>query len=258
MCHDQSPHPVRGGDAIEELEIAIPLVSGSLPAFLALPDRRPAPAILVIHDINGPNEFYRDLTRRLALAGYAATLPDFFFRQGPLTDTSGEAKSARMHAMEQSTTMADIQTALLWLQHHEGSTGRVGTIGFCMGGTLVMLAATRDPAPAASVAFYGFPNRQRTPTAPILPSDEDEASNLQSPMLALWGTEDKGVGMDNVDRYEAQLERYGKDYEFVRYPGIGHGFLTFDPEAAAFEASTDAWNRSLAFIDSRLKQAGQP
>jgi dipeptidyl aminopeptidase/acylaminoacyl peptidase len=61
--------------------------------------------------------------------------------------------------------------------------------------------------------------------------------------------------MDNVDRYEAQLARLGKDFEFVRYPGIGHGFLTFDPEAASFEASTDAWNRTLAFLDARLKPA---
>lgn len=252
MCHDICPRPISGGEALDETSVEIPLEPGALPAFVAIPDIRPAPAVLLIHDINGVNDFYRDLARRLAVAGYLVALPNFFFRQGALADNSREAKQARMRAMEQSTTLTDIECALLWLRQHEHASGQVGTIGFCMGGTLVMLAAARDPAPAASVAFYGFPTRERTPTAPILPSDEDEAVNIQSPLLAFWGTGDTGVGMDNVDRYEAQLERYGKAYEFIRYEGVGHGFLTFDPDAPAFGPSQDAWDRTLVFLDARL------
>lgn len=252
MCHDHCPRPIAGGEAVDERSVDIPLQDGSLPAFVTVPDNRPAPALLLIHDINGVNDFYRDLARRLAVAGYLTALPDFFFRQGPPADDTREARQARMRAMEQSATLTDIECALIWLRHHEAATGEVGTIGFCMGGTLVMLAAARDPAPAASVAYYGFPNRERTPTAPVLPSDEDEAANVASPLLAFWGTGDAGVGMDNVDRYEAQLERYGKDFEFVRYENIGHGFLTFDPDAPAYAPSADAWDRTLRFLDERL------
>jgi len=252
MCHDNRPRPISGGEAIDEQTVEIPLSPGTLPAIITLPEGQPAPAVLLIHDINGVNDFYRDVARRLALAGYIVALPDFFFRQGPLADDSHETRTARMQAMEQSTTLMDIESALIWLRRHERSTGQVGSIGFCMGGTLVMLAASRDPAPAATVAYYGFPQRERTPMAPLLPSDEDEAANLQSPLLAFWGTEDSGVGMDNVDRYEAQLERYGKDVEFVRYPGIGHGFLTFDPNAPSSSQSEDSWDRVLRFLDERL------
>lgn len=252
MCHDTSPLPIREGEAIDQFPLDVPLGSGALPTIVTLPEHRPAPAILLIHDINGVNDFYRDVARRLALAGYIVALPDFFFRQGAPADDSREAKGARMRAMEQSATLTDIETALIWLQHHEQGNGQVGTVGFCMGGTLVMLAASRDPAPGATVAWYGFPSRERTPTAPIVPSDEDEVANLRSPMLAFWGTEDAGVGMDNVDRYEAQLRRYSKDHEFVRYPGIGHGFLTFDPGASSFDQSRDAWDRMLRFLDERL------
>jgi carboxymethylenebutenolidase len=252
MCHDHCPKPVSGGEAIDERTVDIPLKTGSLPAFLALPENLPGPAVLVIHDINGVNDFYKDLARRLAIAGYVALLPDFFFRQGPLADDKRETRTARMQAMEQSVAFTDIQTAILWLRHHEASSGQVGTIGFCMGGTLVMLAASREPSPAATVAYYGFPYRDRTPTAPILPSDETEVANLQSPMLAFWGTEDAGVGMDNVDKYEEQLSRYGKEHEFVRYPGIGHGFLTFDENAPALGQSRESWEKTLQFLEKRL------
>lgn len=255
MCHDICPHPVRGGAPVAEHDVEIALEHGGIPAFVAAPDAQPAPAVLLIHDINGPNAFYQDLARRLAGLGYFTALPDFFHRQGPLRDDTREAKRARMDEMTQFDTLADIQFVLHWLRDHDVSTGVIGTIGFCMGGTLVMLAAARQPAPEATVAFYGFPRRERTPLAPILPSDKDEVATLSSPMLAFWGDGDAGVGMDNVRAYDTLLDRYDKPHEFHVYPGIGHGFLTFDPATDAFAASEDAWNRTLRFLAETL---GQP
>ncbi len=252
MCHDDCPHPVSGGDAISEFDTHIPAIDRQMPAFVARPDQLPAPSILIIHDINGANAFYHDVARRLALAGYIAVLPDFFHRQGPLTDDSREAKQARMRSMTQSETLSDIEAALVWIRHLGDGTGKIGTLGFCMGGTLVLLAASRDPLPDASVAFYGFPVRERTPLAPILPTDDGEVASLRSPLLAFWGTEDAGVGMDNVDRYEALLDEYDKDYEFVRYEGAGHGFLTFDEQSPSWPAAHDAWDHTLAFLGERL------
>jgi carboxymethylenebutenolidase len=155
--------------------------------------------------------------------------------------------------MEQSDTLADIESSLIWARQLGDSTGKVGTVGFCMGGTLVLLAASRNPLPDATVAFYGFPYRERTPTAPILPGDEGEVATLQSPLLAFWGTEDAGVGMDNVDKYEALLDQYDKSYEFVRYEGVGHGFLTFDENSPSWPASHDAWNHALEFLGGHLR-----
>jgi carboxymethylenebutenolidase len=252
MCHDDCPHPVSGGDAISELETSIQVTDREMPAFVALPDQRPAPSVLIIHDINGANAFYHDVARRLALAGYIAVLPDFFHRQGALTDDSRESKQARMRSMSQSVTISDIESALIWTRHLGDGNGKVGTLGFCMGGTLVLLAASRDPLPDATVAFYGFPFRERTPTAPILPGDEGEVATLRSPLLAFWGTEDAGVGMDNVDRYESLLDQYDRDYEFVRYEGVGHGFLTFDEQSPAWPAAHDAWDHTLEFFGEHL------
>jgi len=254
MCHDTCSHPVRGGAAIEERGEAIALASGSIPAFIAVPDSRPAPAVLLTHDINGPNAFYEDVARRLASLGYLTALPDFFSRQGPPKDDTREAKRARMDEMTQSDTLADIRSVLTWLRDHDASTGKVGTIGFCMGGTLVMLAAARSPVPEATVAFYGFPRRDRTSLAPVLPSDTDEVTAISSPMLAFWGDQDAGVGIDNVREYDDALERHGKTHEFHIYPGIGHGFLSFDPASSTFAASQEAWNRTTRFFAEHLAQ----
>ncbi len=256
MCHDDCPSPVRGGDALEEIQVEVPLAGGTLPATFVVPDSAPAPAVLILHDINGVNDFYRDLARRLAMAGYAALLPDLFHVYGPLPDDSREARFARMQATEQATTLSEIELAHLWLRDHELTTGANATIGFCMGGTLALLGASRYPAPAATIAYYGFPNRERTPTAPIVPIDENEVAGLESPILAFWGTEDAGVGMDNVDAYDAKLNRYGKEHEFVRYDGLPHGFLTFDESSPNFENSADSWARTLAYMEARLSGAG--
>ena len=253
MCHDSCPHPIAGGAPLQEEHLTLPLDSGeSLPLLLVLPRHTPAPAVLVLHDIHGPNDFYRDIARRLADAGFVAALPDLFFRQGPPADDSRAAVRARAAELSHPKALADIATALYWLRHHGACTGRLGTVGFCLGGTLVMLAASREPVPHASVAFYGFPARQRTPNAPDLPIDEDEASNIASPLLGIWGDRDTAVGMERVAAYDDLLTRYRKPHEFVIYPGLGHGFLTFTPHDTAFAASREAWERALAFLREHL------
>jgi len=255
MCHDHCPEPVRGGAPLQELSVDIPLDAGSIPAFVALPDSvesaAGAPAILLIHDINGPNDFYRDVARRLATEGYITAMPDFFFRQGPRPETP-ELIRARAGGMSQMDTLADIRSTVHWLRDHEASSGKVGTIGFCMGGTLVMLAASRHPLPDASLIFYGFPYRERTPMAPLLAADDDEVAGIESPLLGFWGDGDTGVGMANVERYDELLTRYQKEHEFVIYPGVGHGFVTFDPDAPAYDATQQAWTQALAFLGARL------
>lgn len=258
MCHETCPHPIRGGAPVEERELTIDHVGGfeddqlGVPAFLAAPERTPAPAVLVIHDIHGANDFYRDLARRLAAEGYVALLPELFHRLGPLAEPTRDAARARGAQLDQAQALCDIHAALIWLGEHEATTGQVGVIGFCMGGTLTMLAAARPPLPAASVAFYGFPVRERTAIQTKLPIDEDEVAGVESPLLLFWGDQDSGVGMDNVARYREALDRYDRQAETVIYPGIGHGFLTFDPDAPAYEPSRDAWQRTLAFLRARL------
>lgn len=255
MCHDHCPHPISGGDALAESDIEVALDEGSMPAFFVAPETVPAPGVLLLHDINGPRDFYRDLARRLALAGYATLLPNLFHRHPPVDTTSREAIFARMQATEQAGMLNDIESALIWLKDRAETAGPLAVMGFCMGGTLALLSAARYPTTGGTIAYYGFPNRERTPTAPIVPLDDSEVAGLQSPILAFWGTGDAGVGMDNVDAYDAKLNQYHKDHEFVRYDGLPHGFLTFDETSPNFEGAADSWARTLAFLAERLASA---
>jgi carboxymethylenebutenolidase len=250
MCHPNCPAPISGGAGIAEEDVETPGAERPIPGFLARPEDGPAPAVLIIHDIWGANDFYRDLARRLAGEGFAALLPDFFVRQGPLPEQTREAARARGAELNQRAAIQDVAGALSWLTDHPATSGAVGTIGFCMGGTLVMLAAAREPLPDASVAFYGFPNQAQSELRPHVPLAE--ASAVRSPLLAIWGDQDHGVGMDNVEAYRAALAEADRPFEFVIYPGPGHAFLTFDSDAPSYAEAQDAWERTVAFLRQEL------
>lgn len=242
---------------MREEHLTIPVGDEQLPLFVVAPDQRPAPSVMIVHDIYGPGEFYQDLARRLALAGYLVALPDFYFRQDPIEGRDMDAARARGAKIVQATTFADMAATLTWLRDHEGSTGKIGTIGMCWGGSMVMLAAARQPRPDASIPFYGFPIRPRTENHPVLAMDDEEVAAVASPMLAFWGDQDHAVGMDTVAAYDDKLTAQSKPHEFVIYPGVGHGFLTFDPDAPAYDASQDAWAQTLAFLAEHLEAPGQ-
>lgn len=250
MCHQTLTAPIRGGAGIVEEQVEVPGADRTIPAYVARPEEGSAPGVLIIHDVWGANPFYHDLARRLAGEGFAAVLPDFFVREGALAEQTRDAVMARRARHDQVKAVADVAGAIGWLRDHPATTGKVGTVGFCMGGTLAFLAAARDPLPEASVAFYGFPVPNTTALAPLAPLDE--ADRVRSPLLALWGDQDHGVGMDNVERYREALEQAGANYEFVVYPGLPHGFLTFDGAVPHFADAQEGWGRAVAFLRTTL------
>lgn len=250
MCHEHCPAPIRGGAGIVEERVETPGAGRTVPGFLARPEEGSAPAILILHDIWGSNDFYHDLARRLASEGFVALLLDLFVRLDPLSEVTREAARARGGQLDQTAALTDIAGAITWLREHPASNGQVGTIGFCMGGTLAMLAAADDPVPDASVSFYGFPGTPATPLRPRVPLGE--ANQLRSPLLAIWGDQDAGVGMDTVEAYRAALAEADRQFEVIVYPGPGHAFMTFDPGAQWYDEAQDAWSRTLAFLRDEL------
>jgi len=248
MCHPERSKPVTGGTGIRQERIDLQGQGAMLPSYFARPEGEPSPAVLIIHDVFGANDFYQDLARRLAHEGFAALLPDFFVRQGLLPAQTREAALARAPHLDASTTMKDVAHTLRWLEQQNGTTGRVGVVGFCMGGTLALLSAGRHPVPAAVVSFYGFPTgRAGWPDRPL-----DEVERLEAPVLAFWGDQDHGVGMDNVAAYETAVIKAGKQVETVIYAGLPHGFLTFDSNSPNFERAQDSWRRMLAHLRNHL------
>jgi carboxymethylenebutenolidase len=252
MCHDTCPKPVSGGAPVSESMTTVSREEAEIPVLLVEPDATAAPGIVLIHDINGANDFYHDVARRLAQAGYVVALPDLFHREGPPNGEGREAVLARSQKATQANQLGDLEAVAGWLLAQPACSGSFGIVGFCMGGTLTFLMAARSPRPAAGVAFYGFPAKEATANAPIRPIDPAEVAAVDAPLLGIWGEEDAGVGMANVDAYADALVAAGKPHDVLVYPEVGHGFLTFDEAAPGYGPSKHAWGKALDFLKRHL------
>lgn len=253
MCHPEVPAGTRVPNVRAE-EVRIPVADGEMSALLALPERVPSAAVLIVNDVYGRAPFYENLARRLAQTGFVALDPEYFFRQGPLAEQTRDAAQARSAKLDQEGTLRDLGAAIDWLKKRPEVNGKIGTVGFCMGGTLVLdLAAERSDL-AASVPYYGFPRlRQKTPLSP--PEPLEVAARMRGPILGHWGDQDEGVGMDNVEELRTRLAAAQVEHTVHIYPGVGHGFLKAfleDEKSPGYEHACTSWQRTLDFYRQKL------
>lgn len=214
-------------------------------------------AVLIIHDIWGYTDFYKDLARRITEHGHAAALVDFFGRQGDLPESmraperTGSTPQAQARAGERAQQLsderftADMQTAVDDLRAR--GAARVAAWGFCMGGRLAYVAAARVRGLAGVVGFYGFPQAPPGRLAPI-----QIAGEIQIPLLAIYGGADPGIPADQIAAFEQSLHT---DKEFVTYAGAPHGFLRYG--AVEHKAAIDdALTRTYGFFSRVLAPSG--
>jgi carboxymethylenebutenolidase len=255
MCHPEVPAGAPVPD-VERIEVEIPLVGRQeqMPGLMARPRTGAGPGVLVVCDIFGRSPFYEDLAGRLALAGFTALLPDYFFREGPLAERTRELAMERRQRLDENQALVDLDQAIEWLKLQPFAGGQVGTIGFCMGGTLVLdLAARREDV--ATVCFYGFPAGAAGKEAGAPPPPLTLTERMHGPILGFWGDQDTGVGMDNVEKLAAALDERGVEFEYTIHPGLGHGFMAqsqLDPAHEAYEAACQSWTRTLDFYRREL------
>jgi carboxymethylenebutenolidase len=128
-------------------------------------------------------------------------------------------------------------------------------MGFCLDGTLAMfsqMGASVD----GSIVYYGLPRNKRPPTA-LEPYSLLDVLSAGPPLLGFWGEEEKSVDLNYVDELDRRLDEFGQPHELVRYPGVGHAFLTFDATSPAYAASANSWARSMHFL-TRLSKGLLP
>ena len=244
MCHPEVP----AGTPVPDVRVAdatIPVEEGTMPGLMAFPEQLPAPGILIINDVFGRSPFYDHLARRVAQAGFVAVTPEYFFREGSLPEPTREAAMARAKRLDFKRWGRDMSGAIDWLRNRPEVNGPIGTVGFCMGGTQVLLLAARREDIAATVSYYGFPADARTEVSPI-----DVASKMHGPILGHWGDQDEGVGMENVNKLRAALDEAGVEHEFHIYPGLGHGFLKAsleDEKTPGYAPACESWTRTVEF-----------
>lgn len=196
------------------------------------------PAVLVIHENRGLNPYIEDVVRRAAKAGYLAFGPDGLTPLGgyPGNDEDGRAMQRELDRVK---LMEDFFAAFEFLVGHEGSTGKVGAVGFCYGGGVCNALAVAYPNMAASVPFYG-----RQPEASDVPA-------IQAPLLIHLGELDERVNA-GWPAYEAALKEHGKEFEAHIYPGANHGFHNDTTPRYDEAAAMLAWDRTLAHFAKHL------
>ena len=199
----------------------------------------PLPMVLVVHENRGLNPHIEDIARRLALANFIAFAPDALF---PLGGYPGDEDKARdlFGQLDQARTQEDFVAAAGHLERVPGGNGRLGAVGFCYGGGMVNLLATRLPELVAGVPFYG--------AAPPL----DQVPHIKARMLFFFAGNDDRINA-LWPPYEAALKASNVTFEAIKYPGTEHGFNNDTTPRYDAQAAKRAWGRTLAFFDGMLR-----
>jgi carboxymethylenebutenolidase len=224
-------------------------------AYVARPDGTgPYPGVLLIHHLPGWDEVYQEFARRLANHGYIAVAPDFYCRNGHGTPDDVASKVRAEGGAYDDDVVADSKAAMEWIKARPDSNGKVGVMGTCSGGRHTVLVASRVPGFSAAIDLWGggvvAPADQLTPQRPKAPIDY--TADLNVPLLGIFGNDDQSPTPEQVNTHEEALKQAGKDYEFHRYDGAGHGFFYHDRPAYRQQQAMDGWSKVFAFFEKHL------
>ncbi len=197
------------------------------------------PAVLVIHENRGLNPYIEDVARRAALAGFLAFAPDALWALGgyPGNDDDGRTMQGRL---ERPKITEDFVAATRFLHGHEESNGALGVTGFCFGGYLTSILASRLPdLVRAAAPYYGG-----QPTA-------EEAARIKAPHLIHYAELDTRVNA-GWPAFEEVLKANGVEYTMHMYPGTNHGFHNDTTPRYDQAAAELSWQRTIAFFREKL------
>jgi carboxymethylenebutenolidase len=225
-------------------------VDGSdMPLYLSVPSGgRPVPAIVVVHGQSGLDDFIKDTAHMLALQGYGAVAPNLYHRGGPDCKDDNPTRKERLR---DATIINDINAAIGFLKNHsQVDTGRLGIVGFCMGGRLVYLmsAASRDLK--AGVMFY--PSSTMVPYGDKGPTPFERTREIGCPLQGHFGVDDQNPSLEDMRKLDAELTKWDKSHEFHTYSGAAHAFVNsgsrnYRPHAAAL-----SWPKAMQFFSNYL------
>ena len=233
---------VAEGDArIRTARAEYPGEVGPVSGYLAQPaegaGRRPA--VVVIHENRGLNPHIEDVTRRLAVDGFLAMAPDGLSRLGGTPPDADKAREL-IYTLPKEGARADFLAAVEWLATHPGSTGKVGCVGFCWGGSMSGQLAVHSPTLAAAVVYYGGQ-----------PAAED-VPKIRAPLLLHYAGLDERINA-GIEPFVGAMKAAGTRHEMHLYEGVNHAFNN-DTNAARYDAAAAqlAWGRTVEFLHKNL------
>lgn len=223
--------------------VTFPSNGGTAHGYLAVPESGSGPGVVVIQEWWGLTTHIKDVTDRLATAGFVALAPDLY--GGSTTHDSDEAGRLMME-LPVAKAAQDLAGAVDYLLAHDGvSSSKVGAVGFCMGGGFVIvLAAQQGDKIGAAVPFYG-----------VLKEDYPDLSGLTAPVLGHFGDEDAFTTPDAARALAARIEaESGVKPDFRFYPA-GHAFYNDENHMGTYDAelADKAWASTLEFLRTNLR-----
>lgn len=223
---------------------ASPKGAGVMRGYFARPAKtaHKLPGIVVIHENRGLNPYIEDVARRLAVAGFIAFAPDALTPLGGYPGNDDEGRELQRRREREEMT-EDFIAAVNFLRDHPDTTGRVGAVGFCFGGSMVIELAIRQPDLDAGVAFYG-----RHPVA-------DRAAAIEAPLMLHHAELDERVNA-SWPAFEQGLEAAGVEYVNHDYEEVQHGFHNDTTPRYDSKAAELAWARTVEFLHRHLDSDG--
>ena len=214
--------------------------SGEMRGYLVQPSAPgPHPAVIVIHENRGLNPYIEDVARRFATMGFLALAPDGLSPVGGYPGNDDDGKILQK-SLDQSKLKTDMLNSAKFVQSHELSTGKLGSVGFCWGGgTTNYLAAEMGDDLHAGVPFYGAPAKA------------DTVPNITAPLLIQSAENDKRINAMWPD-FESALQAAGSSFERHLYEGTGHGFHNNSTPRFNKEAAALAESRTMDFFKTHL------
>ena len=202
----------------------------------------PFPAIVVIHEWWGLNDWVKEQASKLADQGYVTLAIDLY--RGKVATTADEAHEL-MRGVPNDRSTKDLLAASSYLRSQKNvNPKKVGSIGWCMGGGYSLDLAINDPQLAAAVINYGH-----------LASESDTLKKINAPILGLFGGQDRGIPVEDVQKFAAELKKLGKTVDVTVYPDAGHAFENLNnKQGYRADDAANAWDRTVKFFAQYLKK----
>jgi carboxymethylenebutenolidase len=206
--------------------------------YLSMPRTSQGPGVLVLHAWWGLNEFFKRFCDRLAGKGFIVFAPDLY--EGKVARTREEAKEL-MTKQDSKQLETSVMASSDYLASHPAVKGRrVGVVGFSMGANWALWLSSKNPDLSAVVVFYGT-------------GEEADFSKSRASFLGHFAEEDEFEPKDYVLKLEKLIRSAGKEVQFYFYPKVGHWFFEEDRPEFNDKAASLAWERTVQFLDSKLK-----
>jgi carboxymethylenebutenolidase len=250
---------VKNPETLDSKDVTFASDGFQMKAYLARPKAAGSyPGVLILHEAFGLVEHERDVARRFANAGFIALAPDVYSRVGALKNATDMAEvRAKMFGLPDSQLVRDFEAAAAFIRSQPGANGKIGCVGFCVGGRWTLLFASSSDKVDAAIDCWGGFITSATPDAATTPERPkpliDTASQLHCPLYIVCGEEDQNPAPADAEELRKRATQSGKTVQYDLFKQAGHAFFADYRPSYREKAAFELWPKMVSFFQSHLK-----